>query len=172
MDEEMPLVAALVRTRDNRGVFLRIAEYARTKGLRLAGMVQQEVAHPGRSSPDRILIDLGGGTPIDITEERGDGAVACHLDVQRLEEAVGRLVSGLGTEAQPDLMIVSKFGEVEVSGHGFRQAIERAVECGVPVLVGVAETHLAGFRAFADGFEMVYDGEAEANAFVDRLAAG
>jgi nucleoside-triphosphatase THEP1 len=172
MDDDLPLVAALIRRKDNREVFARLAEHAKRAGLGLVGMVQQELPHPGRTSPDRILVDLDGGAPIDITEERGDGATACHLHVQALEEAVGRLIGRLDVEPLPDLMIVSKFAAVEIDGHGFRQAVERAVERGVPVLVGVTTDHLPGFRAFADGLEVVFEDDGEAFAFVDRLARG
>jgi hypothetical protein len=168
--ESTPVVVALMRRKETRMALIRVAEIARARGLRLAGMVQREEPRADRSSPDMILVDLAGGTEIKLSEERGEGAKACHLNAQSLEEASGRIAATFEAGDRPDLLLLSKFAAREIEGHGFRQAIEKAVLCGIPVLVGVAEDHLAGFRAFGGGYERIFEEEAEAVAFVEGLA--
>ncbi len=58
----------------------------------------------------------------------------------------------LDADPCPDLVLVSKFGELEAQGRGFRDEIALAVERGLPVLTAVAEPWLPAWRTFAQGY--------------------
>ncbi|MGD9802894.1 MAG: DUF2478 domain-containing protein [Hyphomicrobiaceae bacterium] len=125
----------------------RITTHLFAQGFRLAGLVQRDVERVGRSRCDMLLEDLATGETIAISQDRGEGARGCRLDVESLLKAVARTHSALVTE--PDLMIVNKFGKTECEGGGCRSLIADAIECGVPVLVAVPQDNLKSWRSFA-----------------------
>jgi len=125
----------------------RITTHLFTQGFRLAGLVQRDVKRVGRSRCDMLLEDLATGETIPISQDRGEGARGCRLDVESLLKAVARTYSALA--AEPDLMIVNKFGKTECEGGGCRSLIADAIECGVPILVAVPQDNLKSWRSFA-----------------------
>lgn len=50
-----------------------------------------------------------------------------------------------------DLLMVNKFGKPEAQGRGLCPVILRAMESGIPTLVGVNEMNTPIFQAFSDG---------------------
>lgn len=133
----------------------RIANHLAAEGYRLAGLVQRNVARPGRSRCDMFLEELASGSIISISQDRGRGARGCHLDVEALLSAMARARDALATA--PDLLIVNKFGKTECEGGGCRPLIAEAVERGVPVLVAVPCGNLEGWRAFAGELAREYE---------------
>ena len=118
-------------------------------GWRLAGVVQENPEVPGRRC-DMDLVLLGAGGRFRISQCLGPLARGCRLDPAGLEAAVGHVAAGL-EEGRPELMILNKFGKAELAGRGFRPVIARALELGVPVLMGLNRANLDGFDAFAAG---------------------
>lgn len=132
----------------------RIASSLSAEGLRLAGLIQRDVARPGRSRCDMLLEDLATGEIVAISQDRGEGARGCRLDVEALMSAVAR-TSGALTRG-PDLLIVNKFGKTECEGGGCRGLIVEAVERELPVLVAVPVGNLESWRLFAGEFAAEY----------------
>lgn len=165
------VLAALVYPHGGSAVIGRLVEAAQGCGLVVAGMTQKDEPRVGRTSCDMTLIDVVSGREIIISEQRGEGARGCHLDTGALEEASALMLAELDAEPAPDVMILSKFGKQEIAGRGFRQVVEKALDRGVPVLVGVGEENLPGFRDFGGGLEMVVETVAEGEAIVARIAA-
>lgn len=120
------------------------------RGWRLAGVVQENPEVPGRRC-DMDLVLLDGGARVRISQCLGPLSRGCRLDPTGLEAAVGQVAAGLERAALPELLIVNKFGKAELSGRGFRPVIARAIELGVPVLIGLNRANLDGFDAFAEG---------------------
>lgn len=120
------------------------------EGVRLAGLIQHSEPRSDRSKCDMYLKDLVSDKLYAISEDRGREARGCTLDADLLLaacEAVGKSLSD-----RTDLLVLSKFGKVEVEGGGFRSLIVRAMELSVPALIGVPEINLLPFREFAAGF--------------------
>ena len=117
------------------------------RGVRLAGTVQQSIARPGRRKCDMMLRDLSTGRLHPISEDRGEAARGCTLDIDLLLRACAAAEAGLthGTA----LVVLSKFGKVECAGGGVRGLIEAALERGIPVMIGVPAINLQPFRAYA-----------------------
>ena len=149
----------------------RILMQSSSAGLRLAGMLQKDERRPDRRRCDMTLVDLASGVEIALSQDRGRDARGCRLDHGALEEAAGRALGRLADGPLPELLLLSKFGKREIEGHGFRQVIERAVEAGVPVIVGVTADHVEGFHDFGGGLETVVEAIADAEAIVAALAA-
>ncbi len=154
----LPPLLAITYATGEGAMMGRVVEAAETAGLHLAGMLQKDERRPDRRRCDMTLIDLSTGREIALSQDRGRDARGCRLDHAALEDAAGRVATRLECEPRPDLLILSKFGKREIEGHGFRQAIERAVDLGIPVVVGVTADHVDGFRAFGGGLEEVAEG--------------
>lgn len=142
-----------VVTGERRGgvdrVLAEVAGRLAALGWRLAGVVQDNPEVPGRRC-DMDLILLGSAERIRISQCLGPLARGCRLDPAGLEAAAGRVAAALDS-APPELLIVNKFGKAELAGRGFRPLIARALDLGVPVLVGLNRANLDGFEAFAQG---------------------
>ena len=124
----------------------RIATHLATEGFRLAGLIQREVERAGRSRCDMLLEELSTGETMAISQDRGEGARGCRLDVEALLTAVARTRSALASK--PDLLVVNKFGKTECDGGGCRSLIIEAIEHNVPVLVAVPWGNLESWRRF------------------------
>lgn len=127
-----------------------LADYLIGQGFALAGFVQRNQPCPGRARCDMILEELSSGERYGISEDRGQHARGCMLDVDELLRAVASASRGL--EAGADLVIVNKFGKTECEGGGFRPLIVEALEREVPVLIAVPFRNLDGWRQFAEGY--------------------
>lgn len=132
----------------------RVAIHLVAEGCRLAGLVQRDINRVGRSRCDMILEDLATGETVAISQDRGEGARGCRLDVEALLNAVVRTRSALATE--PDLVIVNKFGKTECEGGGCRSLIVEAIEHNVPVLVAVPRGNLESWHRFAGDLATEY----------------
>lgn len=132
-----------------------IAGQLAKQNVRLAGTIQRAAPRPDRCACDMIMIDLGSGDEIPISEDRGPDARGCRLDVRALETLVGSTAAAL--ERGADLLIINKFGKREAEGAGFRQVIAAAASEGIPVLVAVNRDNAPAWRAFAGdlGVELV-----------------
>lgn len=167
---EPAMLTALLYATGEGAVVGRLAEAARARGLLVAGMVQKDERRPDRRRCDMSLLDLATGTEIPISQDRGKDARGCRLDHGALEEAAALAMRALCDERLPDLLVLSKFGKREIEGHGFRQLVEKAVELGVPVLVGVGSDHVAGFRDFAGDYGIVLDDPMAADDWLKTIA--
>ncbi len=118
----------------------------REAGLTLAGIAQTQAARPDRRRCDMVVEDLSTGLRETISEDRGDGARGCRLDLA----ALGRLqiLVEASLQGPVDLLLVNKFGKEEAEGRGLRGTIARAVDRGIPVVIGVPRRNLDAFRAF------------------------
>lgn len=136
-----------------------IASHLAAEGCRLAGLIQRDVARPGRSRCDMLLDDVATGETISISQDRGEEARGCRLDVDALLNAVDRTRRSLISrpEHAPDVVIVNKFGKAECEGGGCRTLIAEAVERCVPVVVAIPWGNLESWRHFAGDLAIEYD---------------
>jgi nucleoside-triphosphatase THEP1 len=125
----------------------RIIGHLARQGRRLAGLVQRDRVRVGRSRCDMLMEDLATGETLAISQDRGEGARGCRLDVEALLNAAMRVRDALGK--RPDLLVINKFGKTEIEGGGCRSLIAEAVERGVPVLIAVPLGNLEAWRNFA-----------------------
>ena len=127
----------------------------------VAGIVK-ELSHEsafdnGCDMKVRVLPD---GPVIKITQDLGAGSDACRLDPAAIADAVAQVESGDLRLAQ--VFILNKFGPEEAAGRGFRSVIGRALELGIPVVVGVGKASRKDFDAFTDGLAEPLPADTEA----------
>lgn len=136
-------------------------------GYRLAGLVQTNVARPGRCRCDMVLRELAGGREIAISQDLGDGARGCRLDQGALATAAGWVEGSISTDI--DVLVLNKFGRREAEGAGLRAAIAAAVELDIPVIVGLAPENREAWDVFCGGAGEVHS-VASTNEILARLA--
>lgn len=125
----------------------RIVTHLVKQGYRLAGLVQRDRVRAGRSRCDMLMEDLTTGKTVTISQDRGESARGCRLDVDALLKAIADVRTALASH--PDLLVVNKFGKAECEGGGCRSLIAEAVDYGVPVLVAVPYANLEAWRNYA-----------------------
>lgn len=126
-----------------------IAEALQEQGVPLAGFVQINQPRPGRSRCDMILQELASGVRVGISQDRGEHARGCMLDVDELLRAASLAMQAL--DRRPALLVINKFGKTECEGGGFRALIAEALARDIPVLIAVPGHNIAEWRVFADG---------------------
>jgi hypothetical protein len=119
----------------------------RAAGLSVAGLVQLNTFERDPGKCDMAVEELFSGTVLQLSEDRGKEASGCRLDRSILTQAAGLLLTAL--EEKPDILVLNKFGKVEAEGEGLRDALAKAVELGVPILVGVPFRNLDQWHLFA-----------------------
>ncbi|WP_373504198.1 DUF2478 domain-containing protein [Aestuariivirga sp.] len=117
-------------------------------GHRLAGVVQEPMGDADRHRCDMDLIEIASGQRIAISQTLGGGSTGCRLDPNAIETAAARVEAEL--EASPvNLLIINRFGKLESIGRGFCPVIAKALQRGIPVLVGVNDLNRPAFDSFA-----------------------
>ena len=150
-----------------------IVDHLISAGYRLAGLLQRDRVRVGRSRCDMLMEDLTTGETMAVSQDRGEGARGCRLDVEALINAVARVRSSLA--ANPDLLIVNKFGKTECEGGGCRSLIVEAIEAEIPALVAVPNGNLDTWRCFAGELAVEYrleDLPADSAAICSHLGFG
>lgn len=119
------------------------------QNVRLAGIVK-DLSHDSAfaNGCDMKVRVLPEGPVIKITQDLGKGSDACRLNPTAIAEAVAQVEQGDLSNAQ--VFILNKFGPEEAAGHGFRAIIGKALELGIPVVVGVSAANRQEFDAFTE----------------------
>ena len=127
-----------------------VADQLQAGGTALAGIVK-ELGHTSAydNGCDMKVRVVPEGPVIQITQNLGAGSDACRLDPGAIATAVSTVESCSLDKA--DLFILNKFGPEEAAGRGFVSVIGKALEQGIPVLVGVGVGNREAFDTFAGG---------------------
>lgn len=131
-------------------VIAELVQTLQARGARLCGTVQIDIERDKREKCDMDVKVLPDGPLIRISQSLGPLARGCRLDSAALEQAVAMTEKSLDDGV--DLLIVNKFGKHEAEGRGFRNTIGRALELGVPVLVGANKLNVEALVEFCGGF--------------------
>ena len=145
-------LAAIVYANDEYpdAIFKLIVSECRSRNLVLSGVLQHPAFEGAAKRCDVLLEDLASGHRTLLFEYRGAGARGCRLDVAALVEASMRVESSL--ENDPALLVLNKFGKVEADGGGMCGLMAKALERGIPAIIGVPARNLDAWRNFAGEF--------------------
>ncbi len=150
VDVRVHLAAVPFETGDRiDAVFEAVVRSVQERGCEVVGYLQREISEGEGCCPATFLEDVRCGDRTRITQALGSGSRGCRLDPQALAEVAGRLL--LRIEQGAGLLVLNRFGKGESEGHGFRPVIEKAVDCGIPVLTAVKSTYLEAWNAFGAG---------------------
>jgi hypothetical protein len=145
MSEALTIAAVVYDEGDPVDVlFAQVRAALEGDGLRVGGVVQS----PCEETIYATHIETG--RRVDLMQHLGSCATGCRLDTGALAEVAGLLAQSLAE--RPDLLLVSRFGRIEVEGGGFLAEIGEAALAGQPTLIGVSRKFEAGWRAYAGDF--------------------
>jgi nucleoside-triphosphatase THEP1 len=156
-DAEGDIAALVYRSNDIPDVVL--CDFARrltAAGRRVCGLVQlREGVTAG--APRKVVV-LDGWKVVDVatkTAPKTDGETKCSLDGDWLDR-MGREVRA-SIARGVDLVIVNRFGPLELAGRGFRDAIIAASETETPLIVAVPEFEFEHWTRFSNGMTVRLD---------------
>lgn len=138
--------------------FAGLVTELRRSGRNLAGLIQQDVPHPGRTRCDMVLHELATGRAISISEDLGAGATSCRLSTPRLLEAAQLVEAQL---ADAEIVFLNKFGKAEAEGGGLRDLIAHCIESGKSLVIGVPRSNLQVWTDFCGEYFRTVEVEPE-----------
>jgi hypothetical protein len=116
--------------------------------VRLAGLVAENQGLAGRQCQAGYLRNLTTGARFSIFHDLGPGSAMCHLDGVGALAAAATVQSDIA--AGCDLVLLNKFGKLEVAGDGLFSAFRAAISAGLPLLTSVSPAHEEAWRRFVD----------------------
>lgn len=137
--------------------FEALVRLCRDLGLSLVGVLQHQICATLDRRCDVVLENLTSGHRTAIFEDRGAGAGGCRLDEGALAEATARVEATLADGA--DLLVLNKFGKAECAGGGMVDLMAKAVERGIPSIIGVPKSNLEAWREFAGDYAIELSGD-------------
>jgi hypothetical protein len=117
------------------------------RGVRIAGLIEafDSAIEPSRHTA--CLKNACTGEVYPLFQELGSMASACHLDGAGIVAACVAIRGEI--ERGCDLVVLSKFGQLEARGTGLTDAFVTAVDRDVPILTAVSPIYNAAWDAFS-----------------------
>ena len=142
-------IAALVYAGDDRPdlVLRDFARRVADSGRRVCGLIQFRGRAAGRRH--RHVLVLDGWRMVEVAPADDDAGSRCSLD--------GRWLDRMGREAEGsvrrgvNIVIVNRFGPLELAGRGFGAAIKAASETETPLVVAVPAFEFQHWTRFSNG---------------------
>jgi len=142
-------IVAVVRGASNaeiQAIFEALADQWRPD-MRLAGLVAESHGLPDRHCQAGYLRNLTTGARFSIFHDLGSGVAACHLDGVGAVSAAATVERDIAEGC--DLVLLSKFGKLEIAGAGLVGAFRATLVSGLPLLTSVSPAHDEPWRRFA-----------------------
>lgn len=130
-----------------QALFLGLARHWQASSVNLAGVLAEDHDLPDRACRAGYLRSLANGERFPMFQDLGPGSMDCHLAGDGVLAAAAAVRRDIA--AGCDLVLLSKFGKLEASGGGLRDAFAAAIEAGVPVLTSVSPAQAAAWDTFA-----------------------
>jgi len=115
---------------------------------RIAGVVEvPDVDVAGEVCGGSHLLSLADGGKFEIYQELGSAAGACRLDAAGVVTACEAIERDIA--AGCDLVVLNKFGKVEMERSGLAAAFAAAIEARIPVVTSVSPKMMEHWERFA-----------------------
>lgn len=164
MADRLPIAAIVHEERGQADVLIaQMVAQLRGAGHHVLGIMKEPASSdPGMCKQDMILIDIERGDRYNISQDLGACSEGCTLDPSVVTEASVVLRRALA--AKPDLIVVNRFGKLEMVGSGFHAEMIAIIEAGIPVITAVSTDHYPAWEAFTGGCAFTLPPEAGAIA--------
>ena len=130
-----------------QAIFYALADQWRPD-MRLAGLIAESHGLPDRHCQAGYLRNLATGARFSMFHDLGPRVAACHLD------RVGAVAAAATVERDIaegcDLVLLRKFGKLEIPGAGLAGAFRATLASGLPLLTSVSPAHDEPWRRFAN----------------------
>ncbi len=123
----------------DRMALLKFVEKLKKQNVRIGGVLQEAILGSDGEITGLDAIDVATDRRIPISRASGN-TDECGLDVSALADTSGIIRDAI--EANVDLVVVEKFGELEQDGKGLIDEIMQTIMAGIPMLISVSETAL------------------------------
>jgi hypothetical protein len=123
-----------------------------TSGKRVAGMLQlgrQADAHRDHAIQVTLLLQKKDMT---LGHRVLPQPVCCGIETQSLHDLADALTADIRSGA--DVVVINRFGKLEVEGGGFVEAIAAAAALDIPVIVAVPESNFRSWIAYSGGMSV------------------
>lgn len=150
--EAQPCHAAGVLHGPGEAVDTLLAAFAaeqRARGVRVRGLVQHDRLRESDGRKVMELVDVDTGQRFPISQDLGAGAASCNLDPAGI--AAAAVVLRRALEEGAELVVVNRFGALEIERGGFAAELLELMASGTPSVMAVSERHLAGWQEFSEG---------------------
>ena len=148
--EDTTRIIAVVRGASNveiQAMFRALADNWRPR-VRVAGLVAEDHGLADRHCQAGYLRNLTTGARFSIFNDLGPGVAMCHLDGIGAVAAATAVQSDIA--AGCDLVLLNKFGKLEIGRDGLASAFRAAITAGLPLLTSVSPAHDDAWRRFVD----------------------
>jgi hypothetical protein len=151
-DSQADIAAVVYGPDDDPDDLLRaFAENLCGSGYRAVGLIQtsRKSAMSTRAQQALSTIALPTGAPVSFRHSPGPSHTGCHLDARELAAAKARLAKAIADGAH--LVIINRFGRLEMAGQGFVEEIRQAVAADIPVVIAVPQHLFMTWTRFCSG---------------------
>ena len=141
--EQLPFAAAVYsRATEDRKALATFAANLRSDGVRVGGLLQEELVDGGgcRMGIDLVDIETGARFPINRPSKENMENGTCSMNTNVLADSTGALRRAV--EEKVDLIVLEKFGEQEQNGGGLNDEILNAIAENIPLIIAVPEAAL------------------------------
>lgn len=121
----------------------------RDGGAVVAGIVAYHATRDEAPRCDMEVEELASRFILQLAEDSDKKPRGWRIDPAALQEAAALIAAAFSKD--PELVIINKFGRLEVEGLGLGEVISAAVDRGIPLVVGVPERHVESWRDFTGG---------------------
>jgi nucleoside-triphosphatase THEP1 len=148
--------AAVVYTpkQTDRTALPKFVSRLKASGVAVAGILQESRVRQGDKMRTIESVDITTGARIPIKRPMRV-ETDCGLDVSNLIETSAILRNARG--ANPDLVVVEKFGDKEQNGEGLMDEIMQIVAEDIPLLIAVPEPALDNWQEKSGGMGAVLE---------------
>ena len=147
----MTETTAAILTDDGEIAQILLEDFARalqSRGVKVGGLVQRTSRGEGGKLEAMAMFDLDSGTLLPIEQKLGASA-SCSVDPQALAAASQWVRRAIDLPC--DLVVVNKFGHLEVDGGGLADETMLAIAEGRRLLLSVSPKYLERWQAFCGG---------------------
>jgi nucleoside-triphosphatase THEP1 len=141
--ERLPFAAAVYsRATEDRKALATFAAGLRDKGIKVGGLLQEELIDGGGCRMGIDLVDVVSGSrfPINRPTKESVESKACSMNTNVLADSTEALRQAIADRV--DLIVLEKFGEQEQGGGGLNDEILNAIAENIPLVIAVPETAL------------------------------
>jgi hypothetical protein len=154
LDDADADIAALVYASGDRPdlVLCAFARHLADTGRRPCGLVQLR-DRSGDEASRKVMV-LDSWQVVDAARKH-DGGDRCSLDSHWLDQMGAQTATAIRRGV--DAVIVNRFGPLEASGRGFREAIRAASETRTPLVIAVPQFEFVRWTRFSSGMTVRLD---------------
>ncbi len=134
----------------------------RASGTNVVGMLAEAHGMADRNCSVGFLRDIVSRKLYPIYLEKAPSHTSCHINAGGVARACAAVLDQISTS---DLVVLSKFGKLEVSHEGLGPAFAAAIAAGKPVLTTVSDRYYDAWRTFAPDATLLAADQAEIEAW-------